>query len=173
MSRLQRSVSSRERQPYPNGGAHSTLDGAQFGVFEVNFRNGELRRNGVRVKLPEKPFQILEALLEKAGDMVRREELRKKLWPHTHVAFDRSINTAVTQLRRALGDPANQPHFIETRYRLGYRFVAPVRTRNGPEPSTHQVRATIDALAVLSFDRSSGDSKTEVVSDRITENIIT
>jgi DNA-binding winged helix-turn-helix (wHTH) protein len=133
MSRLQRSVSPRKGQPYPNGRAHSALRGAEFGVFEVNFRNRELRRNGVRVKLPEKPFQILEALLEKAGDMVRREELRKKLWPHTHVAFDRSINTAVTQLRRALDDPAYQPHFIETRYRLGYRFVAPVKTWNGPE----------------------------------------
>jgi len=114
----------------------------------------------------------LEALLEKAGDMVRREELREKLWPHTYVAFDRSINTAVTQLRRALDDPANNPHFIETRHRLGYRFFAPVKMWKGEEPPTHKIDATIDTITVLPFDSSSGDSDMELLSDRITENII-
>ena len=171
MSQLQRSVSSRQGQPYPGGRAG--LVGAQFGVFEVNFLNRELRKNGIRVALPEKPLQILEALLEKAGDMVRREELREKLWPHTYVAFDRSINTAVTQLRRALDDPVTNPHFIETRYRLGYRFFAPVRTWNGAEPQTHEAGMTIDTIAVLPFDSSSGDREMELLSDRITENIIT
>ena len=109
MSQLQSSVSSREGQPYLGGRANSALGGAQFEAFEVNFLNRELRKDGIPVKLPEKPLQVLEALLAKAGDMVRREELREKLWPDTHVAFDRSINTAVTQLRRALDDPVNNP----------------------------------------------------------------
>jgi DNA-binding winged helix-turn-helix (wHTH) protein len=93
MSVLQRSISPPQGQP--------SLGGAQFGVFEVNFLNRELRKNGSRVKLHEKPFEILEALLERAGELVRREELREKLWPDSFVGFDRSINTAVTQLRRA------------------------------------------------------------------------
>jgi DNA-binding winged helix-turn-helix (wHTH) protein len=172
MSVLQRSISSPQGQPSAGGSANSALGGAQFGVFEVNFLNRELRKNGIRVKLHEKPFQILEALLEKAGDMVRREELREKLWPHTYVGFDRSINTAVNQLRRALDDPAKDPHFIETRYRLGYRFVTPVRTWNGAELPTPEVGATIDTIAVLPFDSSSGDSEMELLSDRIAENII-
>ena len=98
MSQLQRSVSSLQGQPYSGGRANSSLGGAQFGVFEVNFLKRELLKSGIRVKLREKPLQILEALLEKAGDMVRREELREKLWPHTYVEFDRCINTAVAQL---------------------------------------------------------------------------
>ena len=173
MSVLQRSVSSIQEQPHPAGEADSALVGAQFGVFEANFRNRELRKNGIRVELPEKPFQILEVLLENAGDMVRREELREKLWPHTFVDFDRCINTAVTQLRKALDDPSDNPRFIETRYRRGYRFVAPVRTWDGVEPPTDKLGTTIDTIAVLPFDSSSGDSEMEVLSDSITENIIT
>ena len=172
MSALQKSVSSLQDQPHPAGRANSTLGGAQFGAFEANFFNRELRKNGIRVKLQEKPFQILEALLEKAGDMVRREELREKLWPDTYVGFDRSINTAIAQLRRALGDPANNPHFIETRHRLGYRFFASVKMWKGEEPPTHKIDATIDTIAVLPFDNSSGDSDMELLSARITENII-
>lgn len=172
MSVLQRLVSSPQGQPNPGGRANSALGGAHFGAFQVNLPNRELRRNGLRVKLQEKPFQILEALLEKAGDLVSREELRRKLWPHTYVGFDRSINTAVTQLRRALDDPADNPHFIETRYRLGYRFVAPVRTWKGAEPSTRKAGATNDTVAVLPFDRPDSDTEMELLSDSITESII-
>jgi hypothetical protein len=93
MSVLQTSVSSLQDQPHPASKANSALGGAQFGVFEVNFLNRELRKNGIPVKLAERPFQILEVLLEKAGVMVRPEELRQKLWPHTYVDFDRCINT--------------------------------------------------------------------------------
>ena len=81
MSVLQRPVSSLQGPPHPAAKANSALGGAQFGVFEVNFLNRELRKNGRRVKLPEKPLQILEALLEKAGEIVSREELCEKLWP--------------------------------------------------------------------------------------------
>ena len=171
MSQLQSSVSSREGQPYLGGRANSALGGAQFEAFEVNFLNRELRKDGIPVKLPEKPLQVLEALLAKAGDMVRREELREKLWPDTHVAFDRSINTAVTQLRRTLDDPVNNPRFIETRYRLGYRFFASVRTWDVAERPTYKAGATIDTIAVLPFDNSSGDCEMELLSDHITENM--
>ncbi len=134
MSVLQMLVSSLQGPPSSAGRANSAPGVVRFGAFQVNLPNRELRRNGLRVKLQEKPFQILEALLEKAGELVSREELRLKLWPHTYVGFDRSINTAVTQLRRVLDDPANNPRFIETRYRLGYRFVASVRRGNVAAP---------------------------------------
>ena len=98
----------------------------QFGVFEVNLRNCELRKFGLRVKLQQKPFQILHRLLETPGEFVSREELARVLWPDLHVLFDRSLNTAMNALRRALGDTGRNPRFIETRQGLGYRFIAQV-----------------------------------------------
>src|SRR5438094_611087 len=98
-----------------------------FGVFEVDLRAAELRKNGVRIKLQEQPFQILSLLLEHPGEVVTREELRGKLWPaHTFVDFDRSLNKAMTKLRAALGDSADSPRYVETIPRHGYRFLAPV-----------------------------------------------
>ena len=81
----------------------------QFGVFELNLRRRELRKFGLRVKLQQKPFQILQRLLETPGDFVSREELARVLWPDLHVLFDRSLNTAVNALRRALGDAGRNP----------------------------------------------------------------
>src|SRR6202047_283692 len=99
----------------------------QFGVFEVDQRAGELRRNGARVKLQEQPFQILALLLERPGEVVTREELQSRLWPaDTFVDFDHSLNAAVRRLRDALGDSAENPRFVETVARRGYRFLAPV-----------------------------------------------
>src|ERR1700726_778476 len=99
----------------------------QFGVFEVDQRAGELRRNGARVKLQEQPFQILAALLERPGELVTREDLQSRLWPaDTFVDFDHSLNAAVRRLRDALGDSAENPRFVETVARRGYRFLAPV-----------------------------------------------
>jgi DNA-binding winged helix-turn-helix (wHTH) protein/Flp pilus assembly protein TadD len=98
----------------------------KFGVFEVNLRERELRKFGMRVKLQQKPFQILYRLLESPGEFVSREELARVLWPDLHVLFDRSLNTAVNALRRALGDPGRNPRFIESRQGLGYRFIAQV-----------------------------------------------
>src|ERR1700682_2318797 len=104
----------------------------QFGVFEVDQRAGELRRNGTRVKLQEQPFQILALLLERPGEVVTREELQSRLWPaDTFVDFDHSLNAAVRRLRDALGDSAENARFVETVARRGYRFLAPVRGR-GP-----------------------------------------
>src|SRR6202163_241391 len=104
----------------------------RFGVFEVDQRAGELRRNGARVKLQEQPFQILALLLERPGEVVTREELQSRLWPaDTFVDFDHSLNAAVRRLRDALGDSAENPRFVETVARRGYRFLAPV---NGTAP---------------------------------------
>jgi TolB-like protein/DNA-binding winged helix-turn-helix (wHTH) protein len=97
----------------------------RFGVFEVNPRSGELRKKGTRVKLQDQPLQILLAVLEKPGEMVTREELRAKLWPaDTFVDFDHGLNAAVKRLRDALGDTAENPRYIETLPRHGYRFIA-------------------------------------------------
>jgi DNA-binding winged helix-turn-helix (wHTH) protein/Flp pilus assembly protein TadD len=98
----------------------------QFGVFEVNLRERELRKFGLRVKLQQKPFQILHRLLESAGEFVSREDLAQVLWPDLHVMVDRSLNTAVNALRRALGDTGRNPRFIESRQGLGYRFIGQV-----------------------------------------------
>jgi cholera toxin transcriptional activator len=99
-----------------------------FAVFEVDLAAGELRKNGSRIRLQEQPFQILVYLLDRAGEVVTREELRQKLWPaDTFVDFDHSLNTAVNKLREALGDSASSPRYVETLARRGYRFLAPVQ----------------------------------------------
>jgi Tol biopolymer transport system component/DNA-binding winged helix-turn-helix (wHTH) protein len=108
----------------------------RFGVFELDAPTGELRRNGGVIKLREQPARILLLLLEHAGQMVTREQLRERLWPSdTFVDFDHSLNSAVMKLREALGDSADKPLYIETIPRKGYRFVAPVShpadTQNG------------------------------------------
>src|SRR6195256_4560142 len=104
----------------------------QFGVFEVDLRAGELRRNGSKVKLQGQPFQILTMLVARPGEVVTREELQKKLWPaDIFVDFDHSLNAAIRRLRDALDDSAENPRFVETVARRGYRFLAPVSLGNG------------------------------------------
>jgi len=104
----------------------------RFGTFEADLASGELRKNGVRVRLQEQPFQVLVALLERAGEMVAREDLRQRLWPSdTFVDFDHGLNTAVNKLREALGDAAANPRFVQTVARRGYRFIAPVEVVEG------------------------------------------
>src|SRR5882672_526750 len=99
----------------------------RFGVFEIDLQSGELRRDGLKVRLQEQPFQILAMLIERPGEMVTREDLCRKLWPaDTFVDFDHSLNAAVKRLRDALGESAETPIFIETLARRGYRFIAPV-----------------------------------------------
>ena len=101
----------------------------RFGFFELDTRSGELRRQGVKVKLHEKSFQLLLALLEHPGEVVTREELRDRLWPSLASGeFDRYINIAMNKVRAALDDPADSPRFIETLRGRGYRFNAPVST---------------------------------------------
>src|SRR5579862_2181385 len=104
----------------------------RFGAFEIDLRCGELRRNGMKVKLQEQPFQVLALLLERPGEVVTREEVRSRLWPaDTFVDFDHSLNAAIRRLRDALGDSAENPTFVETVARRGYRFLAPVSSGNG------------------------------------------
>jgi len=104
----------------------------RFGTFEVDPRASELRRNGSRVRLQEQPLQILLALVERRGEVVTREELQKRLWPSdTFVDFDHSLNAAVRRLRDALNDSAENPRFVETVARRGYRFIAPLTEAPG------------------------------------------
>src|SRR5215472_16768186 len=99
----------------------------RFGLFEFDLDARELRKSGMRIKLHEQPFQILVMLLERPGTLVTREELQKKLWPgDTFVDFDLSLNSAVKKLRRALNDDSENPRFVETLYRRGYRFIGSV-----------------------------------------------
>jgi DNA-binding winged helix-turn-helix (wHTH) protein/Tol biopolymer transport system component len=128
----------------------------RFGLFEVDPESGELRKNGVKVSVQEQPFQILKALLERPGELVTRDELRRRIWPEdTFVAFDHGLYSAMTKLREALGDTAENPRFIQTLPRRGYRFIAPVEgngTSSKPqappavpviiEPALEQPRST-------------------------------
>ena len=105
----------------------------RFGAFEVDLCSGEVRKNGVRIKLQEQPLQVLGLLLESPGTVVTREEIQRKLWStDTFVDFEHSLNAAVKRLREALGDTADNPRFIETLPRHGYRFMAPVQRASPP-----------------------------------------
>ena len=95
----------------------------RFGVFEADPRIGELTKQGKRLPLQEQPFQLLAMLLERPGELVSREELRAKIWPQTIVDFDHGLNKAISKIRDALGDSAENPRFIETVGRRGYRFI--------------------------------------------------
>ena len=97
----------------------------KFGAFEADLHSGEVRKSGSRVKLQEQPFKVLQILLERPGVLVTREELRARIWPDESFGdFDHAVNVAVGKLRTALGDSADNPSFIETIPRRGYRFVA-------------------------------------------------
>jgi len=124
----------------------------RFGVFDVDTRAGEIRKSGVKLKLQEQPFRVLEVLLEQPGQVVAREELQQRLWPNdTFVDFDNSLNTAVNKLREVLNDSASSPRFVETVPRRGYRFVAPVERWKEPaevqrEAAPEQARQTLRFL---------------------------
>src|SRR5215468_6963655 len=158
----------------------------RFGVFEADLRAGELRKQGKRIKLQEQPFQVLMVLLQRPGEVVTHKELRNHNWsPDTFVDFDNSLNTAINKLREALGDSADNPLFIETLPRRGYRFLARVeRLRGNPRPIQppmgaadkggagrlltmiprfqgktldRQATGRLESIAVLPFENVSGD----------------
>ena len=109
----------------------------RFGVFEVDLRAGEVTKRGLRIRLQEQPFRVLTMLLERPGELVTREELRDKLWSQTVVDFDHGLNKAINKIREALGDSAENPRFVETVARRGYRFLAdvtPIDTAAGRKP---------------------------------------
>src|SRR5689334_3334143 len=121
----------------------------RFATFEVDLRAGELRKQGKRIKVQEQPFHVLTVLLQRPGEVVTREELRNQNWPaDTFVDFDNSLNTAINKLREALGDSADNPRFIETLPRRGYRFIAPVRGEDGT------TRGTATGLSAAASSRS-------------------
>ena len=134
----------------------------RFGQFDMDEHAGELRKEGVKVRLQEQPLQILQILLQHPGEVVTREELRKRVWPtDTFVDFDHGINNAVKRLREALGDTAETPRYIETLARRGYRFLHAAATTR-PEVS----------IAVLPFLSLSADPENEIFADGMCEEII-
>ena len=134
----------------------------RFGVFEVDLRAGELRKQGLKIKLQEQPLQVLALLLERRGQVVTREELKQKLWTaDTIVSFDHSLNTAINKLREVLGDSAESPRFVETLPRRGYRFIYPVE------------RGDVASIAVLPLKNLSGDPTQDYFADGMTDSLIT
>src|SRR6202163_3355001 len=132
----------------------------RFAVFEVDLQAGELTKRGLRIRLQEQPFQVLAMLLGKPGELVTREELCRKLWSQTVVDFDHGLNKAINKIREALGDSAENPRFVETVARRGYRFLAdvtPIDTAadgqaepeaKGPVPPTDSHRVELVAASV-------------------------
>src|SRR6266852_4750050 len=119
-----------------------------FGSFEVNPSTGELRKQGIRIKIHEKPFQVLLALIEHPGEVVTRKELQERLWPSdTFVEFENGLNNAISRLREALGDTAESPRFIETVPRRGYRFTIEV-SQAAPSPSTSSFKRWLFAIGL-------------------------
>src|ERR1700726_4309330 len=99
----------------------------RFGTYEVSFQSGEVRKAGLRIKMQQQPLKLLEILLERPGEVVTREELRTRVWPNDSFGdFDQALNIAVGKLRSALGDSADNPRFIDTLPKRGYRFIAGV-----------------------------------------------
>jgi TolB-like protein len=131
----------------------------RFGAFEVDLEGRRLLKRGMPITLREQSFQVLAALMERPGEIVTREELRRRLWSSdTFVDFEVALNSAVSRLRDALGDSANSPSFIETIPKRGYRFVVPIPKR--------------PAVAVMPFVNQTGDAKDEYFSDGLTDELI-
>ncbi len=113
--------------PAPVEHQEKTASRFRFGLFEADAASGELRKSGIRIRLQAQPFRVLICLLERPGEVVTRDEIQQRLWGNdTIVDFDHSLGTAINKLREALGDSAENPRFIETLARRGYRFIAPV-----------------------------------------------
>ncbi|MDE3136819.1 MAG: winged helix-turn-helix domain-containing protein [Acidobacteriota bacterium] len=182
------------------GEAPQSVRMVRFGVFEADLRSGELRKQGIKVKLQEQPFQVLFILLEHAGEVVTREELRRKVWTqNTFVDFEHSLATAINKIREALGDRVGSPRFIETLPKRGYRFIAPIECEHAPGMSAaapqpdampsaialdsrglpeHPLRwresgtGTIDSLAVLPLINLSAEQEQEYFADGMTDELI-
>ena len=128
-----------------------------FGVFEADTRSGELRKSGMRLRVQDQPFQVLILLLERAGEVVTREELRQELWPSdTFVDLDHSLNTIINKIREALDDSATNPRFVETLAKRGYRFLVPVESAVNNPPNDRKEKTSMAAAAPESFPSTFG-----------------
>ena len=146
-------------------------DLVRFGCFEVDLAAGQLRKRGIRIGLRDQPFQVLASLLEHPGQVVTRDDLRRRLWHDgVFVDFDNSLNIAIARLRTVLGDSAEHPRFIETLPKRGYRFIGNVSLVPSPGEAGPVRRPR---LAVLPFENLSGDPAQEYFSDAMTDEIIT
>jgi TolB-like protein len=142
-----------------------------FDVFELDLAAGQLHKRGLKVNLRDKCFQVLALLLDRPGEVVTREELRRRLWPDdVFVDFDNNLNAAIAKLRKVLGDSAEHPRFVETLPKRGYRFLATVSEPARPAETAPVCRAK---LVVLPFINLSGDPAQEYISDGMTDEIIT
>lgn len=160
------------RLPGKKGGASAADSKAvvRFAEFQADLQTGELFRGKQKIRLQEKPFQVLRALIECPGQMVSNEDLRHRLWSNdVFVDFDRGLKTAISKLRRALGDSAAHPRLVETLPRRGYRLVAPLAV---PRESREAAAAHRIKLAVLPFDTLSADPGLDYFSDGVTQEII-
>jgi TolB-like protein len=143
----------------------------RFGSFEADLDSGQLRKRGIRVKLRDQSFLVLASLLEHQGQVVTREELRRRLWRNqVFVDFDNNLNIIVGRLRAALGDSAEHPHFIETLPKRGYRFIGAISESMPGEDSS---KPPLAKLVVLPFQNLTGDPGQEYLSDGVTDEIIT
>jgi len=148
----------------------SHIQPVRFGAFELDLRAGELRKQGVKIKLQEQPFQILAMLLANPGQVVTREELRNRLWPSdTFVDFDHSLNKAINKLRESLGDSAENPRFVETLPRRGYRFLASI---DGAQEAISKRGSPIDSIAVFALANPNPDPDMEYLAVGIPGSII-
>ena len=143
----------------------------RFGAFDLDLQEGELRKHGIRIKLQQKPLQILGLLLRTPGTFVTRAQLAQHLWPGLHVRFEGSLNTAVNSLRQALGDSPRNPRFIETRPGRGYRFIATVAPAEEAASAPAET-SVIESIAVLPFE-SDGGPAADRAGERIAESLIT
>jgi DNA-binding winged helix-turn-helix (wHTH) protein len=145
----------------------------RFDGFEVDLDAHQLYKRGARIRLRDQSFQLLALLVERAGQVVTREELQQRLWRNdVFVDFENSLNTAIARLREALSDSADHPRYIETLPRVGYRFIAPI-TESAGIPAATAVLRRKTRLIVLPIVNSSGDPSQEYFSDAITDEIIT
>lgn len=148
----------------------STPQPIRFGLFDVNLKTGELRKSGIRIHLQDQPFAVLAMLLEHPGEIVTRDELRQRLWTNEFVEFEQGLSRAINKLRTALGDVAENPRFIETLPKRGYRFIGPVHgigVRDGANG-----RGEARSLAILPLVNVAAAAQIDYLCEGITETLI-
>ncbi len=146
----------------------------RFGVFELNLKTSELRKDGALIKLPPQPLKVLALLTSRPGDLVTREEIQREIWrAETMVDSDQGLNFAIKKIRVALGDNTERPRYVETLRGRGYRFIAPIKTLDEPAQQPEKGRGPIESLAVLPLESLSGNKEQDCFVDAMTEALIT